>query len=102
MAKITLSHTSEPKEIEVEIGVVGFDLSEREAIVRLRVDGYPKIDERVDMMPTYQGMTATQQNTVKAWYRQQIALGQNQKFGTDLDYTDIPNTIFDDEPEIID
>ena len=98
MATINIDVSINPQELEISIGVLGFDLATKDAIVRLTTPGYPRSDERPNMLETYQGLTTDQKSTLNAWYRQQIALGMNMKFDSSMSWQDVPDTIFDPEP----
>lgn len=99
MATIHMEHTNPEELITITIGVVGFDLSSKDALIRLTVPGQPRSEQRVNMLTTYQGLTTDQKSTLNLWYRQQVAMGMNAMNGTSLTYADIPDTIFDPEPD---
>ena len=99
MATLHLDHTTNATEIVVSIGVCSFNFATKDSIVRLTTPGYPRADIAVDMTDTYAALTQEQKDTIRIWYRQQVALGMNAKFGTILTWQDIPDTIFDPEPD---
>lgn len=99
MAELHLDHTTTATDMIITIGVCSFNFSNKFSTVRLTTPGYPKADMPVDMADTYAALTQDQKDTIRIWYRQQVALGMNAKFGTTLTWQDIPDTIFDDEPE---
>lgn len=99
MATIHMGHTTTAKEIVVSIGSLGFNLATKDVIVPLSTPGFPRENVSVNMLETYQALTTTQQTTIKNWYRQQVALGMNAKLETDYLFSDIPDIIFEPEPE---
>ena len=100
MATIIIDETIPERLISVSIGIVGFNLATKDATIRLTTPGKPRADVFPNMLDVYQGLTTDQKTTISQWYRQQIAMGMNIEFGTSYIWSDIPDTIFDPEPEI--
>ncbi len=98
MATLHLDETIPEQVVTVTIGVCSFNFATKNSVVRLTSDGKPRADMPVDMTDTYTALTTEQQTTIRLWYRQQVALGMNAKFGTTYTWVDIPDTIFDPEP----
>lgn len=99
MATIKLNYTRPSEDIEVSIGVLTMNLATREVNVRLSARGEPRSVVQVNMLPSFNALTATQKAVIKNWYKQQAALAMNVKHGTSLTYADIPDSIFDPEPK---
>lgn len=99
MATLHLDETIPEQVLAVEIGVCSFNFATKFSTVRLTSTGKPRADVPVDMHDTYEALTTDQKTTISIWYRQQVALSMNAKFGGTRTWQDIPDTIFDPEPE---